>query len=217
MIEIDIDIEYTGFEVRGRNKKPRPVLRFDSVKAEIREVSVSDAPEVMVIEPYKERPMSVRHYNGEFYKEARLSYCRGDETIEYEFAEIPWKRYLTPDFMSRHKPKKEVLGYVKSASDQFLIIDDVVYIKCGEPCYIIHTFGFNGCGTGIFLYFATKGGDLSVYSALDYADCVKDAVRIAEIRGDKQCIPGILGNEHVKIKVLRPEFCKMKSAPCKFD
>ncbi|WP_289872918.1 hypothetical protein [uncultured Duncaniella sp.] len=217
MMEIDIDIEYTGFEVRGRNKKPRPVMRSDTIKAEIQEVFGSDAPEVMVIEPYKERPMSVRHYKGEFYKEARLSYCRGAETIEYEFSEIPWKRYLTPDFMARSKSKKEVVGYVKTASDQFLIVDNVAYIKCGEPCYIIHTFGVNGCGTGIFLYFFTKRGDFSVYSALDYADCVKDAVRIAEMRGDKQCIPGLLGNEHVKINVLHPEVCKMKSAPYKFD
>lgn len=217
MIQIDIDIEYTGMEVPARSRKPRPVLRSDTVKAEIREISGSDAPEVMVIEPYKDRPVSVRHYDGEFYKEARLSYCRGNETIEYEFSEIPWKRYLTPDFMARNKSKKEVVAYVKKACDQFLIIDNVAYMKCGEPCYIIQTFGFSGCGTGIFLYFASKGGDFSVYSALDYADCVKDAVRIAEMRGDKQCIPGILGNEHVKINVLRPELCKMKSAPYKFD
>lgn len=214
---VEIDIEYTNMEVPPRCRKPKPILHCEIVEAEIREVPGSDAPEVMIIELYKERPMSVRHYNGEFYKEARFSYCRRDETIEYKFSEIPWKRYLTPDFLARYKSKMEVVGYVKSASDQFLIIDNVAYVKCGEPCYIIQTFGFSGCGTGIFLYFATEGGDFSVYSAMDYADCVKDAVRIAEMRGDKQCIPSILGNEHVKINVLRPEYCLMKSTPHKFD
>lgn len=216
-MQIEIEIEYTGFEVRGRNRKPRPILRRDTETAEIKEVHGSEAPEVMVVEQYKSRPMAVRFYDGAFYKEARLSYCRGEETIEYEFSEIPWKRYLTPDFMSRNKTKREVVAGIKAAADMFLIIDDSAYCKCGEPCYRIQTFGFSGCGTGIFLDFATPDGGYSIYSALDLADCVKDAVRIAEMRGDKQCIQGILHNEHVKINVLRPEYCSLKSAPHKFD
>ncbi len=216
-MDIEIDIEYSNMEIPPRCRKPRPVLHRETICVTIPEVSGADAPEVMIIEKSQVRPLSVRHYKGEFFKEARLSYCHGEEYIEYEFSEIPWKRYLTPYYFSRYGPKEDVLEYIKAAADNFLIIDGAAYNKCGEPCYRIITFGFRGCGTGVFLDFARENGESSIYSALDISNCIKDAVRIAEMRGDKRCVPGILNYEHVKISVLRPEFCTLKSIPHKFD
>lgn len=208
---IDVEIEYVNVEVPPGCRKKRAIPYRQTIKAEIREVPESEAPEVMVIHQFKSRPVTVRYYNGSFYKEAQLSYCRGSETIEYAFSDIPWRRYLTPDFVLRHRSKNEVVKEVQSASERFIIIEGNAYCRCGEPCYKIQTFGLSGCGTGIFLDFAKGNEDSSIYSALDLSDCIKDAIRIAEDRGDKQCVPGILRSEHIKIDVLRPEYCRLRS------
>lgn len=216
-MDIIVDIEYTSMETPPRCRKPRPILHEDKFTAHIRETTKEYAPEVMIVEQYKAEPMSIRHFDGDFYKEARLSHCKDDAMVEYPFSEIPWKRYLTPDFMSRHKKREEVVSEIEDTSNRFLIVDDVAYYKCGEPCYKIQTFGFSGCGTGVFLDYASNDDHTYKYSALDGSDCIKDAVRIAESRGDQRCVPGILAHDHVHINVLRPEYCTMKTKPHKFD
>lgn len=104
-----------------------------------------------IVHSLKERPMEVRLYKNQLYKEARISFYNGKESEEYPFDAIPWETVFRKyTGYGEYISKSEYIAYLKLTSREYLIVDGVVFRRCYEPFYRITTFGYRGCGTAIF-------------------------------------------------------------------
>ena len=217
-MELQIDIDFSEMEIPPRCRLPRAVSHKDVVKVKIKEATPEDAPVAFIVHSYNSAPLSVRLYKNQLYKEARISYYDGKQSQVYPFDETPWEMELSPTRLSFEKDmtKAEVLAYLKTRSRQYLIVDRTVYVQCYEPYYHITTFGYSGCGTGIFADYAIRSRKIVYgYSALDKDKAVADAVAIAESRGDYSCVESIRNCSDGYIEVMIPGACKRKYKPQK--
>ncbi len=212
---INLDIEFHENEIPPRCRKPRHVKHQDTVSVKIREATSEAAPIAFVVHSLRGRPMNVRLYKGQLYKEARISFYNGKESEEYPFENIPWRTVFckyTPS--NAYATRAEYIAYLKVESREYLIVDRALYVRCYEPYYKITTFGLFGDGTAIFPEFSLKSRKIVFgYSALDRDQAIEDAVAIAKERGDDESIDGIKNLAQGLIDVLIPEACKREFKP----
>lgn len=86
---IELNIEFHESEIPPRCRLPRHVSHKETVKVKIKEASKKEAPLAFIVHSLKERPMEVRLYKNQLYKEARISFYNGKESEEYPFDAIP--------------------------------------------------------------------------------------------------------------------------------
>ena len=217
-MEVLIDIGFSENEIPPRCRLPRAISHTETVKVKIKEATPEEAPVAFVVHSYNSAPLSVRLYKNQLYKEARISYYDGKQSQVYPFDETPWKTELSPTRSSFEKglTKAEVMAYLKTRSRQYLIVDRTVYVQCYEPYYHITTFGYSGCGTGLFIDYSIRSRKVVYgYSALDKDKAIEDAIAIAEGREDQSCIENIKKCVQGHIEVLMPVACKRKYKPQK--
>lgn len=212
---IELNIEFHESEIPPRCRLPRPVSHKENVKVKIKEANKEEAPVAFIVHSLKDRPMEIRLYKNQLYKEARISFYNGKESEEYSFDAIPWesvfRKYMG---YGEYISKAEYIAYLKLTSREYLIIDGVVFRRCYEPYYRITTFGFHGCGTAIFPEFSDKSRkEVPGYSALDKERAIADAVKIACGRGDESSINSIKEMAQGPIDVIIPSACKRKFRP----
>lgn len=212
---IELNIEFHESEIPPRCSLPRPVSHKETVKVKIKEANKEEAPMAFLVHSLKERPIEVRLYKNQLYKEARITFYNGKESEEYSFDEIPWEtafcRYTR---YGEYITKAEYVAYLKLRSREYLIVDGVVFRRCYEPFYRITTFGYRGCGTAIFPEFSDKSRkEVYGYSALDKDRAIADAIKIASERGDEKDIDSIKTMAQGPIDVLIPSACKRKFRP----
>ena len=184
-------------------------------KAKIKEASKEEAPLAFIVHSLKERPMEVRLFKGQLYKEARISFYNGKKSEEYPFDAIPWETVFRKyTGYGEYISKSEYIAYLKLTSREYLIVDGVVFRRCYEPFYRITTFDYRGCGTAIFPEFSDKSRkEVPGYSALDKDKAIADAIKIAEGRGDEKDIDSIKEMAQGPIEVIIPSACKRKFRP----
>lgn len=212
---IELNIEFHESEIPPRCRLPRPVSHKETVKVKIKEARKEDAPVAFIVHSLKERPMEVRLYKNQLYKEARISFYNGKKAEEYSFDTIPWETVFRKytGYME-YISKSEYIAYLKLTSREYLIVDGVVFRRCYEPFYRITTFGYRGCGTAIFPEFSDKSRkEVPGYSALDKEKAIADAVKIACERGDESSINSIKKMVQGPIEVIIPSACKRKFRP----
>ena len=209
---IEIEIEFHENEIPPRCRKPRPIGHKEKVKVRIKEATASEAPVAFFVHSLKERPMEVRLFKSQLYKEARISFYNGKCAEEYAFEAIPWETVFRkyPNY-GEYTTKAEYIAYLKLTSREYLIVDGRVFHRCYEPFYRITTFGYYGCGTAIFPEFSDKSRkEVFGYSALDKDQAISDAIEIARNRGDEKDIDSIRRMPHGPIDVIMPSACKRK-------
>ena len=212
---IELNIEFHESEVPPRCRLPRHVSHKEAVKVKIKEASKEEAPLAFIVHSLKERPMEVRLFKGQLYKEARISFYNGKKSEEYPFDAIPWETVFRKyTGYGEYISKSEYIAYLKLTSREYLIVDGVVFRRCYEPFYRITTFGYRGCGTAIFPEFSDKNRkEVPGYSALDKDKAIADAIKIAEGRGDEKDIDSIKEMAQGPIEVIIPSACKRKFRP----
>ena len=166
----------------------------------------------------------IRCFNGVFYKPRRISY---GAAISDVFAPIDdaiqgvrnmsdhFTRYMgEPDvpFGEKSVVLGDDLDAVRDAlqekADQYIFYDGKIWEECGEPMYLINTFGLghNHGGTGFFIeYFYNPNISAKNYFRADqYEEAVTYADKVAEGRGDTNDVGRFRDGKY--INVLRPEF-----------
>lgn len=208
---IEIEIEFHENEIPPRCRKPRPIGHKEKVKVRIKEATASEAPVAFIVHSLKERPMEVRLFKNQLYKEARISFYNGKSAEEYAFEAIPWETVFRKYPNYGEYTKAEYIAYLKLTSREYLIVDGRVFHRCYEPFYRITTFGYYGCGTAIFPEFSDKSRkEVFGYSALDKDQAISDAIEIARNRGDEKDFDSIRRMPHGPIDVIIPSACKRK-------
>lgn len=215
-MKLQLEIDFSELEIPAGCRKPRHVEYKDTITVKIREATPENAPVAFIVHQFNQKPIKVRSYKGQLYREAWISYYDGKKSQVYPFEDTPWQQVLWPyrNPFDRPMTKAECVAYIKKEANTYLIVDNEVYRLCYEPYYRITTFGYSGCGTDIFTEFSSKSRKIvDGYSALDKSKAIKDAITIASERGDKHSILSITELSQGWIDVLLPVCCTRKFNP----
>ena len=210
-----VTIEYLESYIPPRCRKPRYREAKKVYNARIRCVTKADAPVAFLLSDYHhthEGTVKIRLYKGKLYMlETSQHYAPGKNGYNGEF--IGWRPtvadkmkglYIWNDNASYEEQRR---SYRKEAADR-LIIDGLVWKRCGEPMYQINTFGLghNHGGTALFVETAYNPNisKKRYFNALHGDQAVAEMNRIAERRGDTQSV----GRYGKMIEVLIPECVK---------
>ena len=173
---------------------------------------------------YEEILDELRYYGGKLYRARRISYgaavsdlyedpidaIRGDLN---SVARMNRDFYDMPEVINGVEPivvsdtKKEMIWELQQKANDFIIFDKKCWEECGEPMYVVQTFGLghNHGGTGLSIeqHYNPNIGKRNYFNALHRQDAIDYANEVAKRRGDTKDI-GRFGN-HEDIIALMPE------------
>ena len=231
------DIEFWNMEKylptkRHRKLKERYVK--NSVNVEIKEVAEKDFPVAFIVkdydwwkeeegkEPeYKMYSTEIRTYNGNLWKAVRYSDYVVDATgwLPVSYIEKRLKGHepyqkggedFTEISIIKEDNITECQELIFRKAENYLIFNGQVWQTCGEPMYVIITFGLghNHGGTGFFIHddYNHNISRNNYFNALEREQAIAYGKKVAANRGDTDSIEGM--GEHDIIEVLMPEMVK---------
>ena len=209
----------------------------NSVDIEIKELTEQDFPIAFIVKDYKsvyENAKSysefndngdfkmfseeIRTYHGKLYMPVRVTHGAAISTcfesldyIRHRLTE--YKPYwiggeeFTEASIIKEDNISECKENISRKAEDYIIYDGKVWETCGEPMYVINTFGLghNHGGTGFFIeYFYNENISRNNYfNALEREQAIAYGKKVAANRGDTNSIDGM--GEHDIIEVLMPE------------
>lgn len=235
--EVDImlfNIEFWNIEKylpTKRHKKLRERYVKNSVDIEIKEATEKEFPVAFIVHDYGgvyEKNKSeatwgminteIRTYNGKLWKAVRYSECVshgiGWMPIPYIKNRIEdyapyWKggEEFTEESIIKENNITECKENIFRKAEDYIIFDGKVWKTCGEPMYMINTFGLghNHGGTGFFIEYRYNSNisKNNYFNALEREQAIAYGKKVAVNRGDTNSIEGM--GEHDIIEVLMPE------------
>lgn len=206
-MKIKVLFKYWESIIPPRCRKARYVEFDGHTTVTIKEISSKDAP-IAIIERATDSDYTDFSDNA-LFDEIRL-YKNHLYTKESRWRN---ERIQIPDFRDYyhygHSKSDKIKGFRNDAS-QYLIIDDIVYARIGEPRYVVMTFGL-GCnhgGTSLSIdYHYNSNISKNAYFRIDqYDDAVAKATFVATRRGDDKYLPI---EPQYKYEILIPEAIKL--------
>lgn len=204
-------------EIPPRCRKPRSVYYESTVEVDIPHVTSADAPvAVRVEETWPPLMRDYRLYEGNLYRQ-HLTSSREPIGVDGDLDSIR-------TFSSTHEARLygataefQLQEYAQNWAASHLIIDGMVWVKCGEPRYVVMTFGLghNHGGTSLMADYHDNENILaeSYFRADEYEEALAHAVRVAKRRGDNESIPRF----KPLIEVLIPEAITLITVPAETD
>jgi len=209
IIYIAISVNYyCAYIPSARSQK----YSFDEVKGDIKvgiqSVTAEEAPVAFLLSDYSHQEKDkteIRWYQGKCWK----------KSVKDDWQSHGGPKSITPEYLLDHLHPSLPYGHARSRDlvvkryrkelEDYLVIDGEVWQQCGEPRYVINTFGLghNHGGTGLFVeeFYNSNISHDYYFSALDGDKAVAEANRIAERRGDTNSV----GKFEKMIEVLIPE------------
>lgn len=172
----------------------------------------------MFAEPY-------RVHNGKFYKFCRASYGAAISTaqteLKYVIADIKSDlyRYSLYEKENLFSDKSvyisdnlsEIVDNMQARANKYISLDGELWKECGEPRYVVNTFGFghNHGGIAMFIeeFYNSNISSKNYFNAVDRDKAITYAKETAIARGDTDSVKRIGKMEN--IEVLIPEFFKV--------
>ena len=165
----------------------------------------------------------IRTYKGKLWKAVRYSECVSHATgwmpISYIKNRIQdyapcWKggESFSEASIIMESNISECKKNIRKKSKGYIIFDGKVWTSCGEPMYVINTFGLghNHGGTGFFVeyFYNSNISNKNYFNALERDKAIAYGKQVALNRGDTKSVDGM--GEHDIIEVLMPEMVKRK-------
>lgn len=130
----------------------------------------------------------------------------------YRPLELARLKLRNPHTFNCSLSRTEVIKMVKEQAAEYLIIKNEVWIRCGEPRYVIITFGLghNHGGTGLFVEtgYNPNISNSRYFNALQGKEAVEEAKRVARGRGDTDSVR--LMYEMIKVHLTEAVKCNPK-------
>lgn len=223
-----------------RCRKLRSRVVSKNVDIDVREVSKEEFPVAFVIHDYEsvyegaksysdfdgngEYKMfseEIRTYNGKLYKPLRVMYGTAIstnfeplDTLKYKLQEYEpyWKggAEYSEESIVKENDFDDHLEFANSNAKDFIVCEGVIWKTCGEPMYVIYTFGLghNHGGTGFFIeYFYNDNiPNNNYFNALQREEAIAYGKKVALGRGDDKSVDGM--GDHDIIEVKMPEMVK---------
>lgn len=200
-----------------RCKKVRVREVASSTSINIKECSKEDAPLVMVVKSYECEDCEIRVFKGRLYRNVQcrdmnrvddskepLEHNETVKTIDWQstiwghthYNDCRWNGGMG-DVASKAKIKKR--------ASQYLVIDDMVFMRTTEPVYNITCFGCHD-SAGMFVEYRDKfSTQKSCYSALERDECHNALKRMLSFCHNKYD-----NSAFHEIQVFAPEYVKFK-------
>lgn len=167
----------------------------------------------------------IRTFEGNLYKPVRITHGVAISTL-FENPEKYIKDMISRDYyryeseiggqdftdasIVKSSDKEDCQSNIKRQLEYYVLCDGILYEICGEPMYVINTFGLghNHGGTGFFIeYFYNENICRDNYfNALQREQAITYGKQTAINRGDTLSVDGM--GEHDIIEVLMPELIK---------
>lgn len=217
--KLTVRIDYYEPYLPPRCRKYRYEWKNETIKVPIRTITSDEAPIAFKLSDYshvEDHQTVVRCFRGKLYKQMmkhNTVVCYDDErykVVKMEDFEhyFDGRAYLTYDHKERNRDY--CIKKYKELAKQYLIIDNLCWMECGEPRYVVVTFGLghNHGGTGLFVdtYYNPNISNKNYFSALNGKAAVEYANQVAARRGDTEDV----GKFEEMIEVLMPECVKIK-------
>lgn len=228
------NIEFWNMEKYLPTKRHR-VLRKryvkNSVDVEIKEATEQEFPVAFIVKDYdswreeegkepefKMCSIEIRTYKGQLWKAARYSdyVCGavGWMPISYIKRSIEdydpyWKGgdEFTEASIIKESDYEECKANILTKASDYIIFDGKVWRTCGEPMYVINTFGLghNHGGTGFFIeyHYNPNISKNNYFNALERGKAIAYGKKVAADRGDTDSIESI--GKYDMIEVLMPD------------
>lgn len=163
----------------------------------------------------------IRTYNGKLYKPLRVTYGTAIstnfetlDTLKYKLQEQApyWKggEDYSEESIIKESNFNEKMNSANKRAEVYIVCDGVIWETCGEPMYVINTFGLghNHGGTGFFIeYFYNDNISAQNYfNALQREEAITYGKNVALGRGDDKSVDGM--GDHDIIEVKMPEMVK---------
>lgn len=178
---------------RCRKQRERFVKTEDNVT--IRSISSEEAPVAFILKDWthrhdlRETPV-IRKYNNCLYQKMTQAYlyCRGKRTP----VKATSKHFAIEQNYCANKSRKEELNLLQKQADNYIVIDGYLWHECGEPRYVVMTFGLghNHGGTALMVTNAYNSNICKdrYFNALQGKEAIAEAKRIAKARGDTESL-----------------------------
>lgn len=182
---------------------------------------------------YRMMDIEIRTYEGKLYKARRFNYgsaigtsfCPIDDAINgvrYIGKNMSWYDHGVYAYKSADATfdagksviisdnLDERVAELQRQADRYIFSDGKIWEECGEPMYVVNTFGLghNHGGTGMFIesFYNSNISAKNYFNALEREEAIAYANMVAAGRGDTNDV-GKFG-EHENIVVLMPEMVK---------
>lgn len=201
---------YCAYIPSARSQK----YAFDEIHGEIKvgipSVTGQEAPVAFRLGDYYHvgnKQTEIRWYGGKLWEQYTDYDRSGSEAVRVtDFDPDYLQHLLHPGLSWGHERTRQLcIKKYREEAKRYLIIDGHIWQQCGEPRYVINTFGLghNHGGTSLSVddCYNTNISRERYFSALDGDRAVSEANRIAERRGDTNNV----GKFKKMIEVLIPE------------
>jgi hypothetical protein len=209
LVKVTVPFEYVEVVVPKRCRKPRRVRFEGKMTVTIREVTSREAPVAIVAHSCLYGVEAFRWYDRRLWV-ARDQWSRRREPDGvYSYCELDPERAA----MSWYDPLRVQRRNVRRWARDRLFVDGVLHRRCGEPRYVVLTFGLGGNhgGTALMddLSYNSNIGRSRYYPVTRRAGAVAEAERMAMARGDTKSVPI---RPHSEFVVLIPEAVRLDPA-----
>lgn len=212
-LTIPCKVSYNEEYLPPRCRKPRYREAEKIYRARLRCVTKADAPVAFVLSDYHhqhEGSTKIRLYKGKLYMlETWQRYAPGKPECPFDREFIGFGPETTKTLRLHNyntcQGYEEQAAQLREEAARWLVIDGLVWIRCGEPMYEVMTFGLghNHGGTGLFVetaYNPNVSRD-RYFNALQGDEAVAAMNETARRRGDTKSV----GRYGKMIEVLIPE------------
>ena len=199
-----------------RHRKLRYCTKKETILVPIRRVRKDEVRLAFTLSDYGHKSQyqtKIVRYDRKLYiREWRHLNSTTNETYHgkdgYRPLELSRLKILNPYEYDKSMERDQVIEKVNKEADRYLIIGNEVWRHCGEPRYVIITFGLghNHGGTGLFVntWYNDNISKDRYFNALQGKEAVAEAKRVALGRGDTESV----GRFREMIKVHLPETVK---------
>lgn len=216
------NVETVDYEIPKGCRKPRYVDHEYAMDFNIREVSRSSVTPVFIVKSFQDEDREIISYRGQKYIQAQ------DRDPEYNrwsneeqrnhplfinlYNDELGEKWLRWQIRSCRDSYDKVVGHMTEQAKRIIIVDNKIYVRCGEPYYLPVTFGlgFNHGGTSYSIrYTDIKDPRKKIYglSPISLEKAREAAVKVALDRGDTDYVNHI-NTCHEQIIVLEPSAIK---------
>lgn len=201
---------YCAYIPSARSQK----YEFDEVNGNVSlsvpSVSSQEAPVAFVLSDYsskEDKQTEIRLWNGLLWRMYTDWDRRGQDAVRTtNFGPEHLKSLLHPSLPYGYaRNRQECVKRYRDETKCYILIDGCIWERCGEPRYVVNTFGLghNHGGTSLFVVNSYNPNipNKNYFSALDGERAVAYANEVASRRGDTKDV----GTFEASIKVLLPE------------
>ena len=205
-------IKYYHPYLPPRCRKYRYEEKEEEITLSVKSVASDEAPIAFKLSDYghvSEKLTEIRCFKKKLYKKYRR-YIDGEWVVDVE---APMLNSMIHPYFSwncEERTREYCVAGCKKEAERYIVIDGVIWERCGEPRYCVNTFGLghNHGGTGLFVeeHYNINISNRNYFSAFDGKKAVEYANQVAARRGDTNDV----GRFEEMIEVLMPECVKVK-------